>query len=374
MYQAFACVLVVSGWRFASAAPQEPKGEIFQAWMAYLAPLRGHLYSAACTPSNDWLAAEQTRWPCYNLAFLYLSNDARVDVVDIQPVVPSVNRLYRVVTLFRGDSATSPMRSDSVRVTVFATREKSRWVFANALPILTRTWRRERVGPIEYVMEPGYTFNRVRAESAVAFTDSLAVVFSVPRLAPLTYYLTSTSDEMTRILGLETRIKWGPSGGLAQAVNHQLFSGMPAIGERYAHELVHIMLRPLVKHTIAFADEGVATWLGGTSGMDFPVAARALATFLTSHPTVSLDSIMAGNITIPSGTLAVSARYPAGAVFAMMVHERGGANAIRTLLDAGYSVPEFQRSMEQVFMQPWSAIVVEWRRRALVFAAKGPPR
>ena len=340
--------------------------------MAYLQPLRGRLYAAACTPSRDWLAAEQALWPCYNLAFLYLSDDARADVVDIQPVTPSEHALYKVVTLFRGDSATSPMRSDSVHVTVFATRENARWVFANALPIFTRTWRRERVGSIEYVMEPGYRFNRARAESAVTFTDSLAVAFSVPRLAPLTYYLTSTSDEMSRILGLETRIKWGPSGGLAQAVNHQLFSGMPAIGERYAHELVHIMLRPLVKHTIAFADEGVATWLGGTSGLDFPSAARALAMFLTSHPMASLDSIMTGNVTVPIGTLAVSARYPAGAVFAMMVHERGDVAAIRTLLDAGYSVDEFRRSMEQLFMQPWSAIALEWRRRALLFATPGP--
>ena len=374
MCQTFAGLLVMSGCRSAEVGAPGAQAEIYRAWMAYLAPLRGNLYSGACTPSRDWLTSEQTRWPCYNLAFLYLSNDARADAVDIQPVAPPAQALYRVVTVFRGDSATSPMRSDSVRVTVFATRENKRWVFANALPVLTRTWPRERVGPIEYVMEPGYTFNRARAESAVAFADSLAAAFAVPRLAPLTYYLTSTSDEMSRILGLETRIKWGPAGGLAQAVNHQLFSGMPAIGERYAHELVHIMLRPLVKRTIAFADEGVATWLGGTTGMDFTSSARALATVLTAHPALSLDSIMTGNVTIPTGALVVSARYPAGGVLAMMVHERGGAAGIRTLLDAGYSADEFKRSMENLFTQPWSAIALEWRRRALLLAAPAPPR
>ena len=88
MYQAFACVLVVSGWRFASAAPQEPRVEIYQAWMAYLAPLRGHLYTGACTPSRDWLAAEQTRWPCYNLAFLYLSKQKRAAYVSWLVSVP----------------------------------------------------------------------------------------------------------------------------------------------------------------------------------------------------------------------------------------------------------------------------------------------
>ncbi len=343
--------------------------EVSRSWTTYLAGLQGRLYTGACTPSPDWLAAEQARWPCYNLAFLYLSDDARVAQVDIQSAALPGNTLYRVRTLFRGDSATSPMRSDSVYVTVFATREKGRWVFANALPILTQSWKRERVGAIEYVMEPGYAFNRARADSAIMFTDSLAAVFAVPRLAPLTYYLTSTSDEMTRIIGLETRIKWGPSGGLAQAVNHQLFSGMPAIGERYAHELVHIMLRPLVKRTISLADEGVATWLGGTTGMDFPTVARSLASLLTSRPAIGLDAIMAGNVTIPYGTLTVSARYPAGAVLAMMVHERAGVAGIRTLLDAGYGVGEFKQTMEQLFGVPWATIATQWRRRVLGFAS-----
>ena len=369
--RALSCLLVAGGCQSAPSASPAQVAEVSRAWTTYVAGLKGRLYSGACTPSPDWLAAEQARWPCYNLAFLYLSDDVRVEGVDIQPVASPGNMRYRVRTLFHGDSATSALRSDSVYVTVFAIREKRRWVFANALPVLTQSWKRERVGAIEYVIEPGYAFNRARAESAVAFTDSLAAVFAVPRLAPLTYYLTSTSDEMTRIIGLETRIKWGPSGGLAQPVNHQLFSGMPSIGERYAHELVHIMLRPLVKRTISLADEGVATWLGGTTGMDFPTVAGRLALLLTKSPAIGLDAIMADNVTIPYGTLTLSARYPAGAVLAMMVHERAGVAGIRTLLDAGYGVGEFRQTMEQLFGVPWATIATQWRTRVLLFTS--PP-
>jgi hypothetical protein len=88
-------------------------------------------------------------------------------------------------------------------------------------------------------MEPGYLFDRGRAERAVAFTDSVAAAFGVPHLDHLTYYLTSSEAEVYRIMGLQTDIKWAPLGGVAQPTNHQLFSGLPSIGGDYRHELAH---------------------------------------------------------------------------------------------------------------------------------------
>jgi hypothetical protein len=124
--------------------------------------------------------------------------------------------------------------------------------------------------------------------------DSLATAFGVPRLTSFTYYLTTSSEEIYRIMGLETAIKWGPVGGVAQPTNHQLFSGNPAVGEDYRHELAHMVLLPLMGNTLYFVSEGVPTWVGGTSGMDFKAAAREFAGFLVEHPSVTLDSILDG--------------------------------------------------------------------------------
>jgi len=345
---------------WADSTAQGPESEIYRTWLRYLESKAGQYSVGAWKPSPFWLAVEQQQWRVYDLAMAYLGDSATPEVLNIQPTARDE---YRVVTRFREDSASSPLRSPSVRMTVFALRSGDGWVFANALPRLTRTWRRETIGPIAYVMEPGYPFDRGRAERAVAFTDSLATAFGVPPLQRLAYYLTSSVDEVYRIMGLETDIKWGPVGGVAQPTNHQLFSGIPTVGEDYRHELAHIILLPLMGNTSYFVSEGVPSWVGGTTGMDFHTAARGLATFLVQHPGVSLDSILTGRF--PPAQF-----YPAAAVFIQMVFDQGGVDAVKALYDSGSPLEEdFRAKMERLFRGSWPIIVADWRQRALSFAS-----
>jgi hypothetical protein len=317
-------------------------------------------------PSPYWLPSEQQQWRVYALALSYLPDSARAEVLSIDST-PDAEGEYRVVTLFISANENNAMRSRSVRVTVFARGAGSGWVLANALPVLTRTWRRDTVGAITYVIEPGYAFNRGRAEQAAAFVDSLASALGLPRIDPLTYFLASSSDEIYRIIGLETDRKWGPVGGFAQPTNHLLFSGIPAVGEDYRHELTHIVILPLMGRTSYFVSEGVPTWLGGTTGMDFPTAARGFATFLRQHPNVTLDSIL-------SGPYPVARFYPAGAVFVKLVYDQGGTNAVKALFDCGPTLTDFRAAVEHLLGRPWASIAVDWRQLALSFApAPGTP-
>lgn len=332
-----------------------PEAEIYRTWLRYLGSIAGHFGTGAWQPSPYWLTSEQQRWHVYALAMAYMPDSATPEVLSIDAVSRDE---YRVVTRFTEDSATSPMRASIVRMTVFAVRDKGHWVFANALPRLTRSWRREAVQGLTYVMEPGYSFDRTRAERAAAFVDSLATAFGVPRLTSFTYYLTTSSDEIYRIMGLETDIKWGPVGGVSQPTNHQLFSGNPAVGEDYRHELAHMVLLPLMGNTLYFVSEGVPTWVGGTSGMDFKAAARQFAGFLSEHPGVTLDSIL-------DGVFPPKQFYPAAAVFADMANDVGGVAAVKALYDSG---DDFRKSMERLFKKPWAQITVDWRTKALSFA------
>jgi hypothetical protein len=342
----------------ADSAASAREAEIRRTWLRYLESKAPYWYLGSWQPSPYWEPTEQRRWRVYALPLAYLPDSARPEVLSVEPVSDSV---YRIVTRFDEDSAMSPMRTPSVRMTVFAVRSGDGWVFSNALPRLTRTWRREAVGPITYVMEPGYPFNRARAERAVAFTDSVAAVFGVPRLQQLTYYLTSSEDEVYRIMGLETDIKWGPVGGVAQPTNQQLFSGIPAVGEEYRHELAHMVLLPLMGNTPFVASEGVPTWLGGTTGMDYRTAARGLARFLAEHPAVTLDTILTRRLPPPNS-------YAAAAVFVVMVFEQGGVDALKSLFSAGAG-EEFRANMERLFSRPWPGIVADWRARALGYAS-----
>jgi hypothetical protein len=336
--------------------------------MRYLASSGERYGRGAFMPSPYWLATEQRQWHVYALALSYLPDSAIAEVLTIDSV-PDADGQYRVVTLFTSGNENNSMRSRTVRVTVFAQRAGTGWVLANALPVLTKTWRRDTVGPITYVFDPGYAFNRSRAEQAAAFVDSLASGLGVPRPDHLTYYLTSSADEVYRIMGLETDKRWGPVGGVAQPTNYQLFSGIPGLGENYRHELTHVVILPLMTGATTYlVSEGIPTWLGGTTGMDFPTAARSLALFLRSHASVGLDSIMDGHYP-------VAQFYPAAAVLVSMVHARGGTDALKSLFEVGPTTQELRTAMQQVFGRPWADIAAEWRRQVLSYGrdSVGPP-
>ena len=347
----------------------DPERAIHDTWRQYLASKQGQYRLQAGTPSPHWLAAEQEEWPWYDLAGAYLPDSAVPEVMSIEAIEGNV---YKVVTRFRDESSAIPHTWRSVMtVTVYAVRSDDRWVFSNALPRNTRSWRSESVGPITYVIQPGQAFSAVRGQKAVSFIDSLASVFALPHLKDVTYYMTSSLDEVYRIMGLESEVKYGPVGGVSKPVNRQLFSGIPAVGEEYRHELAHLVLMPLVGgSTLYFVSEGVATWIGGTREMDFAMAAGTLADFLTENPSVTLDSLI-------SGRFGPAQMYPAGAVFTAMVFNQGGVAAVERLFASGPTLDDFRGEMERLFARSWPDIALDWRRRSLDFkrgASESPSR
>ncbi len=336
--------------------------EIHRRWAVFLAVGQNNP-GRACQPSGYWLSAEREQWRCFALPLLYVPLHATAQVLRIERETTAPD-VYRILTLFRSDSTRSPLRSAITVMTVFAVRSDTTWVFANAMPRFTSSWRREVVGPITYVIAPGYAFDPGRAAGAVRFADSLASLFAVPRLESLTYFLLPTVDDVYRIMGLQTPIKWGPRGGVTQPMNHMLFSGDPSVGEDYRHELAHILLSPISRSPLTFITEGVPTWLGGTSGMDFPTAAESLAAFVRSRLNVTLDSMI-------DHRYPVAPKYAAGAVFAAMVFERGGVDAVKALYGTNASSEDMRRNMERLFQQSWPAIATAWRARVLTSAPTG---
>ena len=339
---------------------QTPQAQIYRTWMQYLDASGGHYTRAAFTPSPYWVASEQQRWHVYALALAYLPEGAAPDVLTIEPTTDSSGE-YRVVTRFTAANENNAMRSRTATVTVFAVPSPTGWLLANALPRLTRTWHRDTVGPITYVYASQYPFRRDSAQHAAAFVDSLAAALGVPPPEHLTYFLTSSDEQVYQIMGLETEKRWGPVGGVAQPTNYQLFSGIPALGEDYRHELTHIVILPLMSgNTTYLVSEGIPTWFGGTTGMDYATAVRGLAGFLREHPTVSLDSIMDGHYP-------VAQFYPAAAVLVSMVYARGGTEAVKSLFDDGPTNQDLRSGLTHLLGQPWDGIAMQWRELVLSF-------
>ncbi|HVT39444.1 MAG TPA: hypothetical protein VHE78_10385 [Gemmatimonadaceae bacterium] len=241
-------------------------------------------------------------------------------------------------------------------MTVYAVHENGRWVLENALPRKTSGWPRASVGQINFFHEPGLVFDPAKARRAAAFIDSLASAFDLSRPAPLDYYVTSSVDEALNILGLQFPVKYGPNGAFSKPVNHQVFNGMPTIGEEHRHELAHVVMAPLlVGSPTILATEGVATWLGGIEGVDFRGSVRHLAGYLAAHPKITLDSIL------ESGSIPQFVKYSGGAVLSEMLAESGGTPALKEFLTAGPGTAELRAALVHLLHQPWAAIMSAWR-------------
>lgn len=325
---------------------------IRQVWKAYVDSKKGQFAAKAGTRSTLWLSSEQDRWPMFDLAGFYIPDGAVAEVQSIRRAQSPDE--YEIVALFRASGSPAP---PPITIAVYGVREKGRWVLANALPRRTANWQRHVVGPITYHVDPRLTFSPVRARQAVAFTDSVAEAFAVPRLSPTDYYVASSVDVAMWSLGVTTVERYGAAGGFSKPVNDQLFSGIPEQGENYRHELVHLLLRPLLAGTTTIiASEGAATWLGGTAGNDFRGSVRALDRYLTETPGVTLDSL------IDSRSIPQAMRYTAGAVLCEMLSRRGGAPLVAKFQRAGPGSNQLRAEIVRMLERPWPSIASDWRR------------
>jgi hypothetical protein len=345
-------------WTETAAAPDIR--DIFRRWAEYL-----RSNPRAQEPTTLWSAAEQRQWRAYDLTASIAYQGVAATVLDIRPARPGATDEYVVKTLFA--AVTGPGRDvKPIALTrVYAVREDGQWVFSNALPRLTRDWERRTVGPITYVIEPGYPFDAARAARAVSFADSVAAAFDVPGLRDVTYYVTSSPDQVHRLMGVDWTFG-GLGYGYASPWNRLIFTGDPALGEAYGHELVHVVLGPLFAdgRTPPLVGEGIATWLGGSLGRDFGTLMADYAAFLRAHPAITPDSLLSADTDL--GT------RPGAAALTLLVWERGGIPAVKDLIGAGRGEDALRAALTRLLGVDWATVGTLWRARVLAFGAAAP--
>jgi hypothetical protein len=245
---------------------------------------------------------------------------------------------------------------------VYAIRESGQWVFANALPRLTRDWKRRVVGHITYIVQPGHNFNEEKARTAVRFADSVAARFGVRPITELNYYVADTPEELHRILGLDFMVG-GDQASYSDAARQMILVGSSVFGENHRHELTHYVLDPLMRsgNTPGIINEGTATWLGGSLGKSFPDVMKEYAAFLVAHPTIALDSVL----TVEDHDLGTR---PAGAALVDMTYLRGGIPAVKALMASGRTDAQLRVALQKELAMSWPEIERTWRAHVLSYA------
>ncbi len=338
---------------------RSPNREIFQVWRAYLSSRPDSLQ-----PSTYWSSTEQGQWPDFDLLRSYVYQGfTHFTVVQLAPA-PGLDGTYVIRTLVAGvfDSAIDVKPLALFRV--YATREEDRWVLRNALPVLTRGWKRHTIGHVTFVYPPAHVLNVRRAKRSATFVDSLAAAFQLTTPSAIGYYFTEDLTSTFQVMCLDF-FPLGPdtAGGRSNTIDKLVFVGSSTDGEGYRHELAHIVLATVTGHrTARLVSEGLATWTGGSAGLEFPELLPRLKSYVQQHPDVTLKAIMT-DPPVREGTLDVG--YDGFAVLCEMLFEKGGAPAIRDLAQAGTGPDEVLAAAARLLDVPLTGLDAAWQRRVL---------
>jgi len=246
---------------------------------------------------------------------------------------------------------------------VYATRERGRWVLANALPRLTSEWSHETIGRIRFVFPKTHRFVRARAAATSAFVDSLAAAFEMAPPPTIGYYFTDDLMQTLSAAGLEFfPLGADTVGGRSMDIDRLVFIGSSSHGEEYRHELAHVVLGPFLApfNAAGLVREGLMTWTGGSAGLTFPELMPGLKGYLDAHPDVTLENILTDP---PARTGTLDVGYDGIAVLCRMVYDAGGLPAIRELASAGREPPAVVGAAARLLKVSESQLDTLWRRR-----------
>lgn len=281
-----------------------------------------------------WSAADRARAAEPDLALVSESYilEGRPLLVEALPVVAGDASRWVLRTVHVGvGSAARPGLLAMERTYVVRETDAgggARWVLVQPAARETAGWRRTRSGAITYVVHPAVAWDARQAAATAAWADSLVRRFGLPPAAPVTYYQVPDLQAGQRVMGFDWAISADRAGGRANPEGRIVIAADPRYGAAYRHELVHVLLAPLVAGRSGFVGEGLAYWLGGARGRPFGAMLADLAGYLAGQPTIGLRDILAGDGTGVAG----SAQLPAAAALFELAHRRGGDAAVRRFI------------------------------------------
>lgn len=115
----------------------------------------------------------------------------------------------------------------------------------------------------------------------------------------------------------------------------------------YPHEVVHLYLYKYFPYTNNIINEGFATYLGGSQGMDYKAHLHILKEHLKHNKVdVFKELVTESQYTV---TDKVSLKYSVGALLCDLALKKCGKQGLITLLDSGKSNEDLMLTLESLF-------------------------
>ena len=244
------------------------------------------------------------------------------------------------------------------------------WELSSPLPRLTANWPHRTYGPVTFWYGPGQRQSPAKARQAVQFIDSVAKIFRISPPEHLNAYLSASTDESERLMGLDFSLDAsGPGtglGGKTNALSGLLFFADPKLGEAYLHEFVHAVVGPKVVSKNAIFGEGVAVWLGGSRPGPTKTMYRLLEDYQARYPAVSMLTVFGDEA--PGGQSAINALYASRALIIDSIFRHSGITGVLAFGNIAGSPEDLIKALPRFV--PIGPNIDEWWRAETERAAR----
>lgn len=233
------------------------------------------------------------------------------------------------------------MRNDSAGMkmqfiyNLYAQRENGLFFFYPGLYYNSLQMKTHTEGNIRYRYKD--SLNIARCKEMNAINNQLAAQFKMDPVK-FVYYKFKNAKELFNGLGFDYiyNMYLDSIGGMRSNATEAVYCGNDS--EIYTHEIVHLYIDKICNNVNSFANEGIATLLGGSGNITYISGVKIIAKYISGKPGINiLEALL--NDTQVNGK--VSMKYFLSAVICKRVREKSGMNGIKKLLCSGKSIEDF---------------------------------
>ncbi len=270
-------------------------------------------------------------------AFVFFANiDNNVTqqpvVMRVDPINPTAYKVKLAYTKTDENSSTTI----NCIYNVYAQKHETGFKFYSMASYHSGIMQSHQAGSILYK----YTdhINKADCKKMDAINYRIAAMFGLP-VRPVTYYKFKNAVTLFNHLGFDylPNMYYDTTGGFVKFEAGTVLAANNS--EIYEHEFVHLYTRSINNGQINnFADEGLATLLGGSGGITYEEGISHLANRIKEK---NITNIYEGYIKDFQVDGKISAKYFIGALICKKIKEKYGMNGITKVVTAPNSIEHF---------------------------------
>ncbi len=259
-------------------------------------------------------------------------NEKDVYNPDLQKIIEiERDSLYLLKIAFVGYHSTKGQSSLKSIYSLLAVVDNDQVMFSRALNHYLLSWQKLDHYPITYYISPNKEPNQEEIEHQLSDVAYLNEFFETDSIE-LTYYSCVSPKELFEMQGFDyTPYMYAhPKGGKVEFGNH-VFSGNNS--EYYTHEIVHVYMSNLFPNANLLLNEGIATLIGGSGGLDYKWHRENLKGFVSDTSFSFLDHLIPYNYVYANENTPLP--YMTGALICEYILKNYGKKVLSVIFEEG---------------------------------------